>query len=99
MKAASVGPINAPIVVNSGRPGIRSFTVHPGRVSGRRPKPFLASKSGRSVIQAPANARTKKAINGCLMIRRLRGEEVAGGDGVVMVDMLCFLSLQESPAL
>jgi hypothetical protein len=59
MTAASVGPINAAIVVNSGRPGIRSCTVHPGKVNGRRPKPFLASKSGRSVIQAPANAMTK----------------------------------------
>ena len=33
------------------------------------------------------------------MIRRLSGEGVADGDVVVMVDMLCFLSLQESPAL
>ncbi len=33
------------------------------------------------------------------MIRRLRDEEVADCDVVVMVDMLCFLSLQESPAL
>ena len=41
-----------------------------------------------------ATMMTKKAINGCRVIRRLSGEEVADCDGVVMVDMIDFPSCQ-----
>jgi hypothetical protein len=88
-KDARVGPA---------KPASRKHTTS-GKVSGTRPKPCVSSSNGSRASHAPANARTKKAINGCRVINRLSGEDLADCDVVVMVDMLCVLSLQESPAL
>jgi hypothetical protein len=76
MIAASIGPAYAPRMRN---------------ISVGKPEPFLANSSGSTAIHAPAHARTKKAINGCRVIRLLSGEEVAGCDVVVMIDMICIL--------
>jgi hypothetical protein len=84
MKAASVGPASAPIVINGST----------GTVNGRRPTPFLASKTGENTIQEPANAMTKYATSGCLISERLRVDGAADGDLVECTDMIAtFLAI------